>query len=181
MVFLDITKMSQASWSLKRVTRRFENTIDITENSSPVNDLQSDRGNLWRPLSKVFQSLNRKCQRAIPFSLLIVVLPKIWSSVFANIWFDLITGNVVQLVHDNISLWPSHMLRSDDMFSLSGPRVSYLSCRRANLTLGYAPLPTPSKKPKRHILSQPVTWWWLIQLDFSSRNSDYALTSRSKD
>jgi hypothetical protein len=51
--------------------------------------------------TKVFQSLNHKCQQAIPFALLIVVLPKILSLVFANTWFGLITGNVVQLVHDS--------------------------------------------------------------------------------
>jgi hypothetical protein len=125
--------------------------------------------------------LNRKCQQAIPFASLIVVLPKISSSVFANTWFDLITSNDVQLVHDSTSPWPSHMLCSIDVFSPSGPRVSYLSCRQANPALGYAPQPTPSEKPKRHLFSQPVTWWRLMQLEFSSRNSDYALTSRSKD
>jgi hypothetical protein len=73
--------------------------------------------------TKVFQSLNRKCQQAIPFASLIVVLPKIQSSVFANTWFDLITENDVQLVHDSTSPGPNHMLCSIDVFSLSGPRV----------------------------------------------------------
>jgi hypothetical protein len=73
------------------------------------------------------------------------------------------------------------MLHSIDLFSPSGPRVSYMSCRRANPALGYTPQPTPSEKRKRHLFSQPVTWWRLMQLEFSSRNSDYALTSRSKD
>jgi hypothetical protein len=100
---------------------------------------------------------------------------------FANTWLNLITGNVVQLAHDSTSPWPSHMLRSIDVFSPSGPRVSYLSSRWANPALGYAPQPTPSEKPKRHLFSQPVTWWRLMRLEFSSRNSDYALTSRSKD
>jgi hypothetical protein len=131
--------------------------------------------------TKVFQSLNHKCQPAIPFASLIVVLPKIRSSVFANTWFDLITDNVVQLVHDSTSPWPSHMLHSINVFSPSGPRVSNLSCRRANPALGYAPLPTPSDKPKRHLFSQLVTWWWLMQLEFSSKSCDYALTSWSKD
>jgi hypothetical protein len=112
--------------------------------------------------------------------LLILVLPKIWSSVFANTWFDLITSNAIQLVHDSTSSWPSHMLCNIDVFSPSGLRVSYLSCRRANPLLA-APQPTPSEKPKRHLFSQPVTWWRFMQLEFSSRNSDYALTSRSKD
>jgi hypothetical protein len=54
-----ITKMSQASWPLKHVTRWFENTTVITENSSPVNDLQSDHGNPWRPLCILWRSFSR--------------------------------------------------------------------------------------------------------------------------
>jgi hypothetical protein len=175
--------MSQASWSLKRVTRRFKNTTDITENSSPINNILGSWKSVKTPMHsmKVFQSLNHKCQQAIPFASLIVVLPKIWSSVHASTWFDLITGNAIQLVHDSTSPWPSHMLRSIDVFSPCGPRISYLSCKWANPALGYAPQPTPSEKPKRHLFSQLITWWRLMQLEFSSRNSDYALTSWSKD
>jgi hypothetical protein len=116
----------------------------------------------------------------IPFASLILVFPKIWSLVFANTWFDLITGNVVQLVHDSPSLWPSHMLCSIAVFSLSAPKVSYLSCRWANPTLGYTPQPTPLENPRETF--QSTSYMNTVDaIRVSSKSSDYVLTSRSKD
>jgi hypothetical protein len=143
-VFPDNTKTSLASWSLKRVTQRFENATDITENSSLVNDLQSDHENLWRPLCILRSSFSHW---TVNVNQLFPLFHWYEYCLRSDHWYSPIPGSILLPAMLFNSFMIVHLC-DIDVFSLSGSRVPYLSCRWANPALDYAPLPTHSKNPR---------------------------------
>jgi hypothetical protein len=183
MLFSDNTKTSLASWSLKRVTQRFENATDIIENFSPVNDLQSDHGNPWRPLCILWSSFIHwtvnvnKLFPSLRWYLYCLRSDRWYSPIPGSILLSAMLFNSSMIVHlcDLVTccaaLMCSHRVGPEYHIYHADEQIPLLAI------LLNLPLWRTQETP-----FQSTSYVKTVDaIRVSSRNSDYVLTSRSKD